>query len=52
MDAPSLEPTALRRDPAYSRDYVLLANSFALVFIPMTVLVVLNVMIYRYRTRN
>lgn len=44
---PVLEPTEIRRDPLYSRYYVLIANSFALAFIPMTALVILNACIFR-----
>jgi hypothetical protein len=44
---PMLKATAIRNDPSYSRDYVLIANSFALAFIPMTVLVILNSLIFR-----
>jgi hypothetical protein len=34
---PTLVPTDIRRDPTYSRDYVLIANSMALVFFPILV---------------
>lgn len=44
---PELQPTELRKDPGYSRDYVLIANSFALAFFPMLALVVLNSLIFR-----
>ncbi len=44
---PSADATDLRKNPGYSRDYVLLVNSFALAFIPMIVLIVLNSLIYR-----
>jgi hypothetical protein len=37
--APMLVPTEFRKNPSYSRDYVLIANSVGLVFIPMLVLV-------------
>ena len=44
---PELMPTELRRDPGYSRDYVLFANSFALAFFPMLALIILNSLIFR-----
>ena len=44
---PTLVPTDIRKNPTYSRDYVLIANSIALVFVPMLILVVLNSFIFR-----
>jgi len=44
---PQVQPRDLRKDPLYSHYYVLLANSFALGFIPMAVLIILNLCIYR-----
>ncbi len=44
---PIVVPTELRTTPGYSRDYVVLANSFALCFIPFLILIVLNLLIYR-----
>jgi hypothetical protein len=37
MYCPTLVATDIRKNPTYSRDYVLIANSAALVFIPMLV---------------
>lgn len=48
IDIPKLEATTLRTNPRYSRDYVLIANSFALGFIPMIVLIILNSLIFRW----
>jgi hypothetical protein len=36
---PMIITTEFRKNPSYSRDYVLIANSVGLVFIPMIVLV-------------
>ena len=44
---PEVEPTEIRKDSAYSRDYVLIANSVALGFIPIIALIVLNSFIFR-----
>jgi len=42
-----LQPTPLRKDANYNRDYVLIANSLSLVFIPILVLIILNSFIFR-----
>jgi len=42
-----LLPTNLRKDANYNRDYVLIANSLSLVFIPILVLIILNSLIFR-----
>ncbi|CAB4065556.1 unnamed protein product [Lepeophtheirus salmonis] len=47
IDKPIVIPTEIRKSPEYSRDYVLIANSLALIFIPMLVLIILNSLIYR-----
>ncbi len=44
---PALAPTGIRKDPTYSRDYVLIANSVALVFVPILILIILNSFIFR-----
>ena len=44
---PGLVPTDLRKNPTYTRDYVLIANSVALVFVPMLILIVLNSFIFQ-----
>ncbi len=44
---PFLEPTDFRRNAQYSRDYVVIANSIALVVIPFFALIVLNSCIFR-----
>ena len=48
---PTLITTDFRKNQSYSRDYVLIANSIALVFIPMIVLLVLNCLIFREISR-
>ena len=42
-----VSPTEFRENLEYSRDYVLIANSVALGFIPILVLIVLNSCIFR-----
>ena len=44
---PQVAPTELRDNLDYSRDYVLIANSVALVFIPILTLIILNSFIFR-----
>ena len=46
-EMPVINATEIRADPSYSRDYVLIANSFALAFIPTIVLIILNSLIFR-----
>ena len=44
---PTVVPTDIRKDVTYSRDYVLIANSVALGFIPILALIILNSFIFR-----
>ena len=44
---PMVVPTEIRENDDYSRDYVLIANSLALVFIPFLTLIILNSLIFR-----
>ena len=44
---PMVVPTEVRDNLKYSRDYVLIANSIALVFIPILTLIILNSFIFR-----
>lgn len=48
---PIVVPTKIRDNLEYSRDYVLIANSVALVFIPILTLIVLNSLIFRTISR-
>ena len=47
LEVPMVMPTELRDNLEYSRDYVLIANSVALIFIPILTLIVLNSFIFR-----
>ena len=47
IKVPVVAPTEFRENLEYSRDYVLIANSVALGFIPILVLIVLNSCIFR-----
>ena len=51
IEKPIVMPTDFRKDPGYSRDYVLIANSLGVVFIPIITLVVLNSLIFRTITK-
>ncbi len=44
---PQVVMTDIRKNPAYSRDYVMIANSISLIVIPMLVLIILNSFIFR-----
>ena len=42
----------MRDDPAYTRDYILLANFIVMAFIPFLILTVINSMLYQTITRS
>jgi hypothetical protein len=44
---PHVVMTDIRKNPSYSRDYVMIANSVSLIVIPMLVLIILNSLIFR-----
>jgi len=44
---PNVVMTEIRKNPSYSRDYVMIANSVSLIVIPMLVLIILNSLIFR-----
>ena len=48
----SICSTTMRDDPAYTRDYILLANFIVMAFIPFLILTVINSMLYQTITRS
>jgi len=44
---PQVVMTEIRKNPSYSRDYVMIANFISLIVVPMLVLIILNTSIFR-----